>query len=262
MSSPGTGPPSTPRAVARSARAAWEAARFRTWTAALDLALRRRGGRLELDAPHGLTFDSFPRVTALMVGEGDATFRLRVGRRVRLGRDVRLELWALGTNVLDLDDDSYLLDGVRVLLRSGAVTVGARTGVRDYSVLKSEGRLTIGADSQVSYHSTIHCRREVSLDDRVIMAERVTIVDSEKDRDGSDAPTVDGPLRIEPVALGRNVFVAAGAVIGHGSRVGRNSTVAANAVLTGGDYPPGWVIAGAPASAVKELGAETQGPSP
>jgi acetyltransferase-like isoleucine patch superfamily enzyme len=169
---------------------------------------------------------------------------------------VQIEVWARGTNALELGDDSYMLDGVRVLLRSGTVAVGARANVRDYAVLKSQGLLEIGADAQVSYHSVIHCRERVSLAERVIMAERVTIVDSEKDRDGTDVPIVDRPLRVAPVMLERNVFVAAGAVIGHGSRVGPNSTVAANAVLTGGDYPAGWVIAGAPASPVRSLGVE------
>jgi acetyltransferase-like isoleucine patch superfamily enzyme len=215
--------------------------------------LRRRGGRLVVDAPHGLVFDSAPRIHAVMTGDGDGTLALRIGSNVRLGHDVHIEVWAGGTNELELGDDSYLLDSVRILLRSGAVRLGARTGVRDFSVLKSEGSLEIGADSQVSYHSTVHCRERVRLADRVIMAERVTIVDSEKERDGSDRPTVEGPLRVAPVELGHNVFVAAGAVIAHGSRVGPNATVAANAVLTGGDYPGGWVIGGAPASPLKQL---------
>jgi acetyltransferase-like isoleucine patch superfamily enzyme len=223
------------------------------WAARLQVEVRRRGGRLVLDAPHGLAFDSPPRIRALMRGDGDGTFRLRIGRDVHLGRDLQLEIWAGGANALELGDDAYLLDGVRVLLRSGEVAIGARTGVRDYAVLKSEGRLSLGADCQVSYHSVIHCRERVRLDDRVIMAERVTIVDSEKDRDGGDEPTVERPLRIAPVEIERNVFVAAGAVIAHGSRVGRNSTVAANAVLTGGDYPAAHVIAGAPARAVRPL---------
>lgn len=236
------------RTAARGARAAWQLARCRAWAARLDLELRRRGGRLELDAPHGFVFDSPPRIRALMAGDGAGILKFRIGRGVRLGSDVQLEVWAKGSNMLELDDDSCILDGVRILLRSGSIAIGARTNVRDYSVLKSEGLLDIGADSQVSYHSVLHCRERVSLGDRVIMAERVTIVDSEKNRDGTDKPLVDQPLRVAPVTLERGVFVAAGAVITHGSRVGRNATVAANAVLTGGEYPAGWVIGGAPAT--------------
>jgi len=242
------------RRALRGARAAWWRARFRLWAARLDLELRRRGGRLVLDAPHGLRFDGPPRIRAVMRGEGDGTFTLRVGRRASVGRDLHLEVWAQGTNVLELGDDAYLLDGVRILLRSGSVRLGARTLVRDYSVLKSEGVLEIGADAQVSYHSVIHCRERVELADRVMMAERVTVVDSEKVRDGGDTPIVEGPLRVGPIALGRNVYVGAGVVITHGSRVGENSTVAAGAVLAGGEFPAGWVIGGVPATALRPLG--------
>jgi acetyltransferase-like isoleucine patch superfamily enzyme len=245
------------RAAARQARSGWQRARFRAWAARLDVELRRRGGRLVLDAPHGLEFESPPRIRAVMSGEGDGTLTLRIGRGVRLGHDVHLEAWAQGTNALELGDDSTVLDSVRLLLRSGSIAIGARTNIRDFSVLKSEGRLEIGADSQVSYHSVLHCRESVSLGDRVIMAERVTVVDSEKDRDGSDFPLVDRPLRIAPVTLERGVFVAAGAVIAHGSRVGRNATVAANSVLTGGDYPAAWVIGGAPAKPLKPMSPTT-----
>jgi carbonic anhydrase/acetyltransferase-like protein (isoleucine patch superfamily) len=250
------------RASARAARAVWQRLRFRLWVARLDIHVRRRGGRVILDAPYGIWFDSPPRIRAVMAGEGDGTLTMRIGRGVRVGRDLQIEVWALGTNVLELGDDAYVLDGVRVLLRSGTVAIGARTNVRDYAVLKSQGRLEIGADSQVSYHSVIHCHNRVTLAERVIMAERVTIVDSEKRRDGSDEPTVERPLRVAPVSVERNVFVAAGAVIAAGSHIGRNSTVAANAVLTGGTYPGGWVIAGAPAHAVKPLGQPVPESSP
>jgi acetyltransferase-like isoleucine patch superfamily enzyme len=243
----------TTRNIARRGRSAWQRARARGWAARLDLELRRRGGRLVLEGWDGLELDSVPRIRAVMAGAGDATLTLRIAPGVSLGRDVHIEVWAKGTNVLEIGEGAIVHDGVRLILRGGSISIGPRTTVRDYSVLKSEGELSIGADAQVSYHSLVHCRERVSLADRVIMAERVTVVDSEKDRDGSDRPTVDGPLRVAAVVLERNVFVAAGAVIGHGSRVGKNATIGANAVLTGGDYPAGWVIVGAPAAAVRSL---------
>jgi acetyltransferase-like isoleucine patch superfamily enzyme len=233
-------------------RSAWRRARTKAWTAWVDVELRRRGGRLVLDRG-GMELETLPRIRPLMKGTGEGTLTLRIGPRVKLGRDVQIEVWAEGTNVLEIGEDTIVHDGARLLLRGGTISIGPRTTVRDFAVLKSEGVLSVGADAQVSYHSLLHCRDRVSVGDRVIMAERVTIVDSEKDRDGSDRPTVDGPLRVAPVVLERNVFVGAGAVIGHGSRVGRNATVGANAVLTGGDYPAGWVIVGAPAAAVRPL---------
>jgi acetyltransferase-like isoleucine patch superfamily enzyme len=220
--------------------------------------LRRRGGRLELDAPHGIAFDAPPELKIVMRGEGDGTFTLRAGRNVSIGRHVLLEVYATGTNVLDLGDDSYILDGVRVMLRSGRIVLGARSNLRDYVQVKSEGDLILGEEVSVCYGSVLHCTQRIELHDLVGTGERVTMIDSEKRHDGSDTHFLRQPLRVEPVVVERNTFIAANAVITHGSRVGRNAVIGAGAVLTGGDYPGGHIIAGAPARAVKALPAAAQ----
>jgi acetyltransferase-like isoleucine patch superfamily enzyme len=241
------------RAAAASARDAAHAARFRLWTARLDAELRRRGGRLVLDAPHGLHFDAPPSLKVVMAGEGDGTLTLRIGRGVSLGRNVQLEVWAGGTNVLEMHDRSYTLDGVRLSLRSGTISLGRATNIRDYAVLKSQGELLLGEEVSVSIGSVLHCTERIELRDLVGMAERVTVIDSEKRHDGSDTHFLRQPLRVRPVVLERNVFVAANAVITHGTHVGANSVIGACSVLTGGEYPGGSIIAGAPARAVKRL---------
>lgn len=241
------------RSAAASARDAAHAARFRLWTTRLDLELRRRGGRLVLDAPHGLRFDAPPHLKIAMSGEGDGTLTLRIGRNVTIGRGVLLEVWAPGTNVLELHDDSYILDGARVLLRSGSIVLGPRSNLRDYVQVKSQGDLVLGEEVSVCYGSVIHCTERVELHDLVGTGERITIIDSEKRHDGSDTHFLRQPLRVAPVVIGRNTFIAANAVITHGSRVGPNAVIGAGAVLTGGDYPGGWILAGAPAKPVKQL---------
>jgi acetyltransferase-like isoleucine patch superfamily enzyme len=241
------------RDIAAAGRDAVKQARFRAWAARLDLELRRRGGRLALDAPHGISFDAPPHLKIVMNGEGDGTFVLRAGRNVSIGRNVLLEVYSTGTNRLDLGDDSYILDGVRVLLRSGSIVLGPRSNLRDYVQVKSEGDLILGEEVSVCYGSVIHCTERIELHDLVGTGERVTMIDSEKRHDGSDTHFLRQPLRVDPVVVGRNTFVAANAVITHGSRVGPNAVIAAGAVLTGGDYPGGHIIAGAPAAAVKAL---------
>jgi acetyltransferase-like isoleucine patch superfamily enzyme len=228
-------------------------ARFLAWAARLDFELRRRGGRLVLDAPHGLSFDAPPHLKIVMRGEGDGTLTLRVGRNVSIGRNVLLEVYARGTNLLDLGDDSYILDGVRVMLRSGRIVLGPRSNLRDYVQVKSEGALILGDEVSVCYGSVVHCTERIELHDLVGTGERVTMIDSEKRHDGSDMHFLRQPLRVEPVVIERNTFIAANAVITHGTHVGRNAVIGAGAVLTGGDYPGGHIIAGAPAKAVKAL---------
>jgi acetyltransferase-like isoleucine patch superfamily enzyme len=241
------------RSNAAAVRDAFALARFRAWALHLDLELRRNGGRLVLEAPHGLRFDAPPSIKAHKRGAGDGTLTLRIGRNVRLGRHVQLEVWAEGTNVLELGDDSYVLDGVRLSLRSGQIVLGPAANVRDYSMLKSQGRLILGREVTIQYGNYLHCTEHLELGEVVGTGERVTIIDSEKRHDGSDTHFLRQPLLVKPVILERNVFVAANAVITHGTHVGPNSVIGAGAVLTGGDYPGGWIIVGAPAKAVKAL---------
>jgi acetyltransferase-like isoleucine patch superfamily enzyme len=243
------------RAIAAATRDAAVRARFLAWAVHLDVELRRRGGRLKLDAPNGLRFEAPPNLKVAMRGEGDGTLTLVIGRNVTIGRNVLLEVWAQGTNELVLDDDSYILDGARVLLRSGRIVLGARSNLRDYVQVKSQGDLILGEDVSIGYGSVLHCTARVDVHDLVTTGERVTMIDSEKRHDGSDTPFLRQPLRVDPVVVGRNTFVAANAVITHGSRVGPNAVVAAGAVLTGGDYPGGHILAGMPAKPVRQLAA-------
>ncbi len=121
-------------------------------------------------------------------------------------------------------------------------------------MLKSEGELVVGTNVPISYGTTIHCVRRIEIDADAGLAERVTVVDSDHGHDGSAAPFLGQPLRVDPVHIGANVFVCANAVVTRGARIGPNAVVAANAVLGAGDHPGGPLYAGAPARPVRRLG--------
>ena len=236
------------------ARAARDRARFATWIARLRLELGRHGAKLVVDAPHGARFDTFPVVDVLPVGEGDATLTLRIGRQVSFGRDLIIDVHARGTNVLELGDGVYFKAGNRVQLRGGAIRLGARCNVRDHVELRSSGELTAGEDVPFSNGVMVHCTESITLEDKVGLAERVSVLDTDHQADGTDAHFYEQPLKLAPVTIGRNTFVAANAVVLCGARIGRNSVVAANAVVPEGEYEDGVVLAGLPARAVKKLG--------
>lgn len=56
-----------------------------------------------------------------------------------------------------------------------------------------------------------------------------------------------------PIAIGRNVWIAAGATIVGGVTVGENSVVAAGAVVTR-DVPPNTLVGGNPARVIRSIG--------
>lgn len=229
--------------------------RFVLWAAWLRLQLRRRGARLVLDAPHPVRFDSPPRVRVRELGDGDGVLTIRIGRGVSLGRDLSLDVWAGGTNRLDLGDGVYFLAGARVELRGGTVALGRHTHVRDGAVLKSAGTLTVGEEVTISFHDVLACTERIDIGDACGLGERVTVTDSDHTHDGSAEHYLRQPLRVDPVRLGRNVLVSANAVVLRGASIGDNAVVAAGAVVARGEHPGGHLLAGAPAEPVKRLGA-------
>ena len=241
------------RDVARQVRDGMGQARFRAWAARLDMELRRRGGRLVLDAPHGLQMDAPPDIVAYPWGDGDGTFTLKIDKGARLGRGVLLEVYAKGTNVLELGERCWVQDGVRLLMRNGTIAIGEEGNIRDFSVLKTEGEMRFGFHSGMSYYCTVHCTERIIFEDMVSLAERVTVVDSIKAIDGSDTHNLAQPLKTAPIILRRNTFVGTGTVIGMGTDVGRNAIVGAQSLLTGGEYPAGHLIVGVPAKPIRQL---------
>jgi acetyltransferase-like isoleucine patch superfamily enzyme len=234
--------------------------RFAVWARRLRRALRAHGAELELDAPHGALLAAPPLIELGEWGRaGGARTVLRLGAGVRLGRDVVLELFPGGTNVIELGDRTIVDDHVRLQVRDGAIRLGPDARLRSHAILKADGEIVGEGRNEFSYFSIVHCAGRVELGHGAGIADRVSVVDSDHPHDGSDTYFYDHPIQVDPVVLERNVFVAASAVITRGTRIGRNSVVAAGAVVTGGrSYPPASLIAGVPARVVRTLGAERQ----
>jgi acetyltransferase-like isoleucine patch superfamily enzyme len=242
------------RALARTVRDAWLRFRFRRWTLRLGVELRRNGGRLRVEAPHGARLDGRPEIRALPTGEGSGITTLRIGRGVRIGRDVTLEIAARGENLLELGDGVDLVKNVRLEMRSGSIRLGPETRVRDHAIVKSDGDLRIGRGVTVSYGCNIHCHEKIEIGDHVGLADLSAVLDSDHDLEGAtDTAWHSTPIRVAPTFLGDYVVLYRGAVVLRGTRIGANSVVAANAIVSGGEFPEGWLIAGNPAEPVKEL---------
>jgi acetyltransferase-like isoleucine patch superfamily enzyme len=225
--------------------------RFRLWAARVDARLRRLGGRFVLEAPHGAP--RFLGLPVLEVDQGGGTLTLRLGRDVKLGRGTVLDVAPGVDGTIDLGDRVTLQNDVRLQAWGGAIRLADDVQVRDHCELKSAGELTLGPRTIFGRNVTVHCDRRIAFGSCVGLAERVTVIDSDHGFDGSDTFFMEQPVRTDPVAIGDNVFLATNVVVLRGTTVGANSVAAAGAVLVGGDFPPGHVIAGAPARARKPL---------
>lgn len=230
--------------------------RLRLWAAGLRARLRRQGVRLDWQVGRDVRLAGPPRldIDAHQATPGGSLL-VRIGDRTQIGRDLVLDVRPGGDHVLELGAGCLLQDHVRLQLRGGAIRLGDHVNVRDFCELKSAGELTLGPSAICGRNVTLHCAERLALGAFVGLAERVTVTDSDHANDGSDTWFMAQPLRVEPVELGDNSFVATNAVLLRGVRLGANAVVAAGAVVTAGELPAGWLVAGVPARAVKPLSA-------
>ena len=127
--------------------------RFRLWAVRLRLALRRKGGRLALDAPSGAHLKGAPRLDISPAKEDSGTFHLKIGRGVAIGKGVSIRIDAGGDNTLVVGDGTVLQDGVRLWLFAGRIAIGPRTSMNPDALAlffgKAQKRQIIQVDEAV-----------------------------------------------------------------------------------------------------------------
>ncbi|MFT3914024.1 MAG: hypothetical protein QM704_07890 [Anaeromyxobacteraceae bacterium] len=147
--------------------------------------------------------------------------------------------------------------GVRVrgpvrVERHGTVRVGARAtflpGMLQTRLAAGPGALlAIGEGTVLNYGVEVTARTSVTVGERCLVGSHVRLVDHGGGRSG-------------PIAIEDGVWIAHGAVVLPGVRIGRGSVVAAGSVVSA-DVPPGSFVAGRPARA-RPLAAGTPHPLP
>ena len=242
------------RSTARSLRLGAERARFELWARRLDARLRRAGGRLVLQAPHGARFYELPRVEVLPYGGAAGSLTLRIGREVHLGRGLLLEIWAAAPALIELGDEAAFQAGTRLRVR-GSVRIGARTRIRDYGFLDASGEIVIGRAAQIGAQVALHAAQRVEIGDDVTVGERTSFFDSDHRHDGGEQPVIDQPREIGPVSVGANTFIGANSLVLRDVHIGPRTIVAGASVVRAGDYEGGHLYAGSPLRAVRPLAA-------
>lgn len=232
--------------------------RLRLWAARTRLALRRRGCRLELVIGPGAGFQRPPTLELQRAGVPEPTepwrLTLQVGARCDLGANLALEVLPGADSRVVLGEDVCLGAGVRLIAAGGVLSVGTGSQVRDGVVLKAGGSLHVGDHAVLSYHSVFHCAESVTIGDHASVAEHVSVVDSDHDTSFAPGPVRGRPPSTAAVSIGRNAWLGANTVVLRGVRMGDDTVVAAGSVVRAGDYPPGSLLAGAPAVARRSLG--------
>jgi acetyltransferase-like isoleucine patch superfamily enzyme len=112
------------------------------------------------------------------------------------------------------------------------------------------GRITIGDHSGMS-GAVLSARAHIHIGDHVNIGGGVRIYDHDfhslDAADRRDPVRNTGNCRSEPVTIGNDVFIGAGAIVLKGVTVGDRTIIGAGAVVTLRDIPPDSVVAGNPA---------------
>jgi acetyltransferase-like isoleucine patch superfamily enzyme len=231
-------------------------ARLAVWAVRARTRMRWVGIRLDLEADKGVVFVRAPYV---LVGSEPPTgepgvLTIKLGRNVRFAPGVIIEAAPGRRSRLEIGDGTRLGANVHIHLRGGSVRIGSLCEIRDGCVLKtSGGDIELGSQCFMSYGCVLHATERVAMEDRVAVGERVTLVDSGHDTDGSDLHWAVQPVPTAPVVIGGNTLVFANVVATMGSHVGANSQVAAGSLIRG-EHPSGALLAGVPARVVRMLG--------
>lgn len=229
------------------------AARFAVWQRIVTARLARLGVTVRWEVAGPPRFWTLPRLEPVVEGGGAGSLTVRLGHGVKLGRELVLEVWTGGENVLEVGDRTTFEAFCRVQLQGGTLRLARDVHVRDLVLLKTKGLVDVGEATVLSRGVHLHATAGVTIGAHGAIGERTSFIDSDHTVADDASPVLQRPLKVEPIVLGRNVAVSANCVLLRGTRIGANAVVAAGAVVNGGEFPGGWLIGGLPARALRAL---------
>ncbi len=229
-------------------------ARFAAWQRYVSARLGRLGVDVRWEVAAPPRFWTLPRLEPVVGPAGPGTLTVCLGRDVKLGRELVLEVWTGVENRLEVGDRSTFEAFCRVQLQGGTIRLADDVHVRDLVLLKTKSALEVGEGTVLSRGVHVHATAGVTIGAHGAIGERASFIDSDHTVADDPEPVLQRALKAEPIVLGRNVAVSANCVLLRGTRIGENAVVAAGAVVNGGEYPGGWLIGGLPARTLRALG--------
>lgn len=130
------------------------------------------------------------------------------------------------------------------------IDLGPRTVLFPYVLIQGSGKVSLGDRSYIGSFSVIGCNDKVEIGKGVMIAQNVSIRDTDHGFEDIHVPMIDQGIRTAPVIIHDNVWIGHGAVITKGITIGSGAIVAANAVVTK-DVPENAIVGGVPAKIIR-----------
>lgn len=153
----------------------------------------------------------------------------------------------------------YIYPGVTLLTRDGGrIRIGARTHLWPGVILDAKGgKIDIGEHGLLNAGCYIVAVDEVSIGDYAMIAEYVTIHDSDHAAADGQVPSCFREGAAKPIRIEDDVWLAAKVTVTRGVTIGKSAVVGANAVVTR-DLPPRGRYGGIPARPLGESSTSTR----
>ena len=117
-------------------------------------------------------------------------------------------------------------------------------------LIQGGGTVEIGKNTYIGSFSVIGCNEKITIGENCMIAQSVSIRDTDHNYARIDIPMNNQGVVTSPVSINDDVWVGYGAVITKGINIARGSIIGANAVVTR-DVPEYAVVGGVPARIIK-----------
>ena len=173
-----------------------------------------------------------------------------------LARAWRYKAWCRLRGIRLETGRNFRISGRLIIRGPGRVVFGDNVlidGVVTPWTYSADAVISVGSDSYVN-GTRFGCQREIRIGERAILGD-ARILDTDFHSTLRNRHDPEAPIRVAPVHIEENVWVAAAVGILPGTRIGRNSVVGFGAVCAG-SYPADVIIAGNPAVVVRSIPAD------
>lgn len=170
-----------------------------------------------------------------------------------LARGWRYKIWYRLRGTRFTAGQNFRVSGRLRVRGPGRVVIGDNVqidGLVTPWTYSADAVISIGSGSYVN-GTRFGCQQEITVGPGAILAE-ARIMDTNFHSIYANRHDVDAPVRVTPVLLAENVWIAAEAGILPGTTIGANSVVGFGAVCAG-DYPANSIIAGNPARTIRPI---------
>ena len=130
------------------------------------------------------------------------------------------------------------------------IHMAPNTRIKRNVIVQGSGILHIGLNSYISSFCVIGVNESISIGENVMIADSVSIRDTDHAFDRTDIPMKQQGITTKPIVISDDVWIGYGAVITKGITIGQGAIIGANAVVTK-DVAPFTIVGGVPAKLIK-----------